>query len=126
MRNLFLATALAVLSACQVHDGNVIHYDEGGRVDHYEVKAQTPHRIAGTCYSACTMYLRTGCVEPGARLVFHKPTTSVKTDWAESYWAERIAVSYPPAIAAWYLSDYRTTRTRSGAWAISRGAIQCQ
>lgn len=123
MHKLFLATALAVLSACQNHDGNTVHYDEGGYVHVYEQNARTPHRIAGTCISACTLYLRTGCVKPGARLTFHAPGGQNINEW---YWANRIAESYPLAIAAWYLSDWRKTRSMSGAQAIRMGARQCQ
>lgn len=120
--------ALAALSACsaRIHEGGTVWYDEGGRVDTYEAWAATPKRIAGTCISACTIYLRTGCVEPGATLWFHAPVFSEPQPKAvHDYWAERIARNYPPEIAAYYLSDYGKTRDQSGAWAISKGARQC-
>jgi hypothetical protein len=120
---------LAVLSGCsaRIHDGGTIWYDEGGRVDTYEAWAQESKRIAGTCISACTIYLRTGCVEPGATLVFHPPGfPTFEPPAVHDYWAERIASSYPLEIAAWYLSEYGTTRDKSGAWAISKGARQCR
>lgn len=128
MKIWLLATALAVLSACsaRIHDGSTVWYDEGGRVDTYEAWAATPHCITGTAISAATLYLRTGAVKPGATLVFHPPGfDSLQPPAVHQYWAERIASSYPPEIAAWYLSDYTTTRSKSGAWAIENGARQC-
>lgn len=128
MKRMLACAALVGLSACsaRIHEGQTIWYDEGGRVDTYEAWAQEPKRIAGTCISACTIYLRTGCVEPEATLVFHAPGfDSFQPPAVHDYWAERIASSYPPAIADWYLSDYGKTRTKSGAWAISKGARQC-
>lgn len=121
--------ALMALSACsaRIHEGSTVWYDEGGRVDTYEMDARTPHRIAGTAISAATLYLKTGCVEPGATLVFHPPGHAQlqPASWYQ-YWAERIASSYPPKIAAWYLENWRETRTKSGAWAISMGARKCR
>ena len=128
MKRMVACAALAVLSACsaRIHEGGTVWYDEGGRVDTYEAWAATPRRIAGTCISACTIYLRTGCVEPSSTLTFHPPGfDSFQPPAVHQYWAERIAANYPADIAAWYLSDYDKTRTKTGAWAISKGAKAC-
>ena len=128
MKILILLTALAVLSGCavRIHDGNRVIYDEGGRVDVYERRAQASKCIAGTAISAATFYLKNGAVEPDAVLVFHPPQfDSIQPPAVHQYWAKRIAQNYPPKIAAWYLGNYAKTRTKSGAWAIEMGAREC-
>lgn len=124
----YLVLSLLFLSSCQIHKGNTVVYDEGGRVDVYEQRANTPRRICGTAMSAATIYLRTGCVCPDSLLVFHKPTVTgsdLPLDKAELYWARRIASNYPPEIAEWYLSNWRKTRDMTGLEAIQKGARQC-
>jgi hypothetical protein len=80
--------------------------------------------IEGKCASACTMFLKVGCVTPGARLGFHAPTgTSNPARFA------RIMAEYlPPRLARWYLagpwkSDIPVWIT--GTEAIRLGARRC-
>ena len=63
-RAIIIAFAIA-LSGC----------DPGGVVTTYADRAQTrTGPLPMDCRSACVMYLLRGCVTPGHRLTFHRPT----------------------------------------------------
>jgi hypothetical protein len=128
MKKFLYVVSLVILSACsaRIHDGDKVIYDEGGRVDLYEELAKKPKEISGTCMSACTIFLSTGCVKPEAILVFHPPGFTSKQPYeVHLYWAKRIASHYPPEIQQWYFSNWSETRDMNGTEAILKGARQC-
>ena len=90
----------------------VIRHDPGGLIAVYAARVASERRpvwIEGYCASACTMYLRRACVYPGARLVFHGPTSYgrrlVPADF--QYWSRVMADHYPPRLAAWFMARGR-------------------
>lgn len=104
----------------------VIRYDAGGPIAarSAQIRNGEPAQIVGYCASACTMHLLTGCVTPGARLVFHGPQTTDPA--AFEHFSALMARHYPPAIAQWFMAEGRYgRRTISGADAITMGAREC-
>jgi hypothetical protein len=130
MKFLILLTALAVLSACStvIHDGDTIWWDEGGDVPVYELRALQSKRIAGKAFSSATFYLKRGCVEPTASLTFHPPVPANQQiqppEWYD-HWLGRITAHYGPELTDWYMSDWQSFRTLSGADVIAMGERQC-
>ena len=119
----------------------VVRRDMGGSVTERLVelraleRAGVPVRIAGTCVSACTMYLGLpmACVDPGASLGFHGPSTRLRgiplTPDEFDRLSREMAQHYPPAIRAWFLAKARMVTgdyiTITGAEAIRMGAHPC-
>lgn len=92
----------------------VIRHDPGGLIAAYAARVASERRpvwIEGYCASACTMYLgaRRVCVYPGARLVFHGPSSYgrrlVPVDFER--WSRVMADHYPPALGAWFMARGR-------------------
>jgi hypothetical protein len=82
-----------------------------------------PAEIRGTCASACTMHLATGCVWPKAVLIFHGPAAPPESF---DHWSAAMARHYPPAIADWFMAEGRYGQWRmTGAEAIRLGARAC-
>jgi hypothetical protein len=127
----FLPAALAGIVALIWNlfgaEGEIITYDPGGYIGARaaEIAAQTePAQIVGYCASACTMYLLTGCVAPGAVLIFHGPEADSPASFEA--WSRVMARHYPPAISVWFLETGRYGTWRmTGAEAIRLGARPC-
>lgn len=113
---LFAALLLALPAPADARaDVKRVSHDLGGPVDarldeiaHLDADG-TPVVIAGTCASACTLYLalETTCLAPGARLGFHAPTTDgpfgAISPRALRARAQQMADHYPAPMAAWFL-----------------------
>lgn len=119
---LWRASILILCAGC----ANVIDHDAGGFIGERAASIATsaPAEIRGYCASACTMHLSNGCVYPDARLVFHGPQTGDAD--AFDRWSDVMAGHYPPALAAWFMSQgrYRTSEM-TGAQAVEMGATPC-
>lgn len=69
--------------------------------------------LDGACYSACTMRVAKGCVAPGAKLTFHRPSLVGIPMWGKAYarTVRAIARHYPDRLRAWYLREGHRTKT---------------
>lgn len=123
MKTLLLASALAVLSAC----------DEGGPVvDRADRIIEAPHvgPLPPVCMSACAMELASphACVDPESAFNFHGPESATRalTDEEYAFYVSFIASHYPTALARWYETvGHKTNTWMSGAQVIALGARQC-
>lgn len=107
--------------------GEVVDYDPGGPIAARAaaIRSAPPAEIRGLCMSACTMLMATGCVHPGAVLVFHGPVTD--DPGAFEHYSRVMARHYPPAIADWFMAEGRFGGPwiMTGAEAIRLGARGC-
>lgn len=104
----------------------VILFDPGGPIAARAamVRNGEPATIVGLCGSACTMHLLTGCVTPGAMLVFHGPQTDDPRLF--EHYSQVMARHYPPALADWFMAVGRFGEWQmTGAEAIRLGARAC-
>lgn len=115
-----------------------IRHDMGGPIDDRkeDMRDMDGVRIAGDCYSACTLYLGLPetCVTPDARLGFHSPflrVAGLDVPMPRDQWeavTQDMASHYPPAIAEWFLRNarYHTEPViLTGRQAIEMGARPC-
>ena len=96
----------------------------GNRIEAGEVAA-----IKGVCASACTMYLKTGCVYPDATLGFHSSSVTSGKEEDRLKWNNIIASFYPKNLSEWYLAGPANSKRVvwiSGKQAIALGAKQCE
>jgi hypothetical protein len=97
--------------------------DLGGSVMAYYDRAQTfDGQLPDICASACTEYLRHGCVTPSTVLYFHRATTPLGTALMRKM--------YPDKVRAWVdrhgALDGDELTIMTGAEAIRLGVRKCR
>jgi hypothetical protein len=130
---LALALCLASLSPASASPRPM---DRGGRLDVYAQRiaaAQGAHRIAGDCYSACTMWLAYpgACIERSARLWFHGAFDIGREEVVASDGNAIMTAYYPPQVDRIVSPWLRTLRfsskhTLTGAQLIALGMRACR
>ena len=109
----------------------VILFSMGGSISEYRkiVDSGCSPRIEGKCASACTMFLRTGCVTKDALLGFHRAKVSNGNTIAEDYYSRVMSSYYPVAIQSWYnkgpINSHDVVWIK-GSEAIRLGAKECK
>lgn len=145
MKHLLLPLLLCACALPAERDGVIIvRNDPGGDMATRErhvahlLAAGTPMRVDGTCFSACTLYLKLErvCSTPDAKWTFHAPNyyglpapASVRLPAIR-----KIARYYPKPLGDWYVREFSdpglgtTTGLRtisfSGAEMIERGYVE--
>lgn len=118
MTRLAFASILA-LSACA--------YDPGGSVVQRAAVLAGGGQgepITGVCASSCTMRLKSACVAPSARLVFHGPRHPSRdlSPAAFDHYSRIMADHYSPGLADWFMAEGRHgEHWLTGADLIARG-----